>query len=112
MNGMVNQSRPAGDSPESRTGEDVRVLQPGGQLDLAQEPLGAERGGELGVEHLERDRAVVPEVLGEVDRRHAAAPELALERVAVGEGLAQRRRRLTHAGAPRLISDGGFGYYK
>ena len=58
------------------------MLQPGGEPDLALEPLGPEGGGELGVEHLERDRAVVPEVLGEVDRGHAAAAELALERVA------------------------------
>ena len=55
-------------------------------LDLAQEALRAERGGELGVEHLERDRPVVLEIVGEVDRGHAAAPELALERVAVGQG--------------------------
>ena len=70
-------------------GQDVGVLQPGGELDLALEALGAERGGELGEEHLEGDRAVVPEVLGEVDDGHAAAAELALERVAVGECVAQ-----------------------
>ena len=33
-------------------------------------------------EELEGDRAVVPEVVGEVHRGHAAAPELALEPVA------------------------------
>ena len=38
------------------------MLQPGGEADLALEALGSERGGELGVEHLERDRAVVLEV--------------------------------------------------
>ena len=62
------------------------MLEPGGELDLAEEALGAERGGELGMEHLERDRAVVPEVLGQVDGGHAAAAELALDAVAVGEG--------------------------
>ena len=31
-------------------------------------------GGELGAEDLEGDRPVVPEVVGEVDRGHAAAP--------------------------------------
>ena len=35
------------------------MLEPRGELDLALEPLGAERGGELGVQHLERDLAVV-----------------------------------------------------
>ena len=39
-------------------GEDVGVLQAGGEADLAEETLGAERGGELGVKHLERDRPV------------------------------------------------------
>ena len=36
------------------------MLQVGGDADLAQEPFGAERGGELGMQHLEgdlRDRA-------------------------------------------------------
>ena len=55
-------------------------LQPRGELDLAQEPLGAQRRGELGAEHLERDLAVVLEVVREVDGRHAAAAELALDR--------------------------------
>ena len=47
---------------------------------------GPSDGGELGAQDLERDRAVVPEVVGEVDRGHAAASELALEAVAVGQG--------------------------
>ena len=68
-------------------GQDVRVLEAGGQLDLAQEPFGSERCGELRVEHLERYRPVVLQVLRQVDSRHAAAAELALERVP----LAQRR---------------------
>ena len=62
------------------------MLQVGGRLDLGQEALGADHGGELGPQHLERDLAVVPQVVGEVDRRHAAGAELALEAVAVGQG--------------------------
>ena len=58
----------------------MRVLQVGGELDLGQEPLGADDRGELGPQHLERHLAVVPEVVGEVDRRHAARADLALER--------------------------------
>ena len=45
-NGMVNQSRPGG-LAGIVDGEDVRVLQPGGEPDLALEPLRAERGGQL-----------------------------------------------------------------
>ena len=36
--------------------------------------------GELGVQDLERHPALVPEIVGEIDRGHAAAPELALDR--------------------------------
>ena len=82
---MVYQSRPRGFARVEH-GEDVGVLQPGGEPDLAQEALRAERGGELGVQHLERDLAVVLEVVREIDRGHAPAAELALERVAVGQG--------------------------
>jgi hypothetical protein len=66
--------------------EDVGMLQAGHQADLAEEPLGAERGGEPWVEHLECHGPVVPEIVREVNRGHATASELALERVAVGEG--------------------------
>ena len=46
---------------------------------------GPSDGGELGVEHLERDRPVVLEVAREVHRGHAPAAELALDRVAVAQ---------------------------
>ena len=65
------------------------MLQVGGGLDLAQEPLGADDGGQLGPQHLERHLAVVLQVLGQVHRGHAARAELPLDAVAVGE----RRRR-------------------
>jgi hypothetical protein len=72
------------------------MLEPGGELDLALEPLGPERHGELGVVHLEGDGAVMLEVLGEKDRGHAAAAELPFERVAVSQTLAQLRHRVGH----------------
>ena len=72
-NGMVNQSWPAVVA-RVEDGEDVRVLEPTADPDLAPKALGAEGRRELGVQHLERDRAVVPEVLREVHRRHPAAP--------------------------------------
>jgi hypothetical protein len=64
--------------------QDVRVLQVSGDLDLVQEPLGAKHGGKFGVQHLDGDLAVVPDVVRKIDRRHAAAAELTLDRVAVG----------------------------
>ena len=66
--------------------EDVRMLQSGGHADLALEPLGTERGGHLGVEHLDRHRPVVLAVPGEIDRRHAAAAEHAVDGIPLGEG--------------------------
>ena len=62
------------------------VIQLGGKSDLAEEAFRAERMGELRMENLERHRSVVLQVLGEVDRGHPTAAELALDRVAVGEG--------------------------
>jgi hypothetical protein len=67
-------------------GEDVRVVETRSQLDLPKEPLGAQRLRQLGMENLQGDRTVVPEIASEVDRSHAAAPELALDDVAVGQG--------------------------
>jgi acetylornithine deacetylase/succinyl-diaminopimelate desuccinylase-like protein len=78
----------------------VRVLEPGGEADLALEPLEAERGGEAGVEHLEGHRAVVLEVAGEVDGGHAAPADLAPNLVPAGQRLAQAFR-LAHASLPR-----------
>ena len=69
--------------------EDVRMVEPRRDPDLAQEPLGAEDGGQVGAQHLERDLAVVLQVAREVDGRHAARADLALDRVALGEGGAQ-----------------------
>ena len=54
----------------------MRVLQPGGDLDFAEKAIVAERRCQLGMEDFDRDRSMVLEVLGEVDHRHAAAPEL------------------------------------
>jgi len=74
------------------------MLQPGGEFDLSQEAFGPERGRELGVEDLERDRAVVLQVLGEEDRGHPPAPELALEGVASPQPCLQLRAEIGHVG--------------
>jgi hypothetical protein len=38
------------------------------------------------MEHLERDRTLVSQIVRQVDGRHAAATQLALDRVAIGQG--------------------------
>ena len=65
--------------------QDVRMLEPRGELDFAQEALGTDRRGERGVQHLDRHRATVPEVLGQEHGGHAAATQLAPDRVAAAE---------------------------
>ncbi len=71
--------------------QDVRVLQVGGGLDLLEETLGTDDSRKLRTQYLERDLAAVPDVFGEVDRRHAAGAEVALDRVAACEGGGQLR---------------------
>jgi hypothetical protein len=60
-------------------------MEPGRGLDLAAEALGSEGEAQLGMEQLQRHRSLVLEILGQIDRGHTAAPELALERVLVAE---------------------------
>ena len=64
----------------------MRVLERRGKADLAQKAICTEDGAQLWAEYLERDGTVVLEVSGQVDHRHPTAAELALERVAVGQG--------------------------
>jgi hypothetical protein len=62
------------------------MLEPGGEADLALEPLRAERLGQLRPQNFQGDGAVVLEIVRQVDRSHAARAELTLDTVAVGEG--------------------------
>ena len=62
--------------------------------DLGEEPLGAQHGAQLGIEHLERDVAIVLQVLREVDGGHAAGADLALDPVAVSESGGQALQRV------------------
>src|SRR5438874_3728370 len=77
-------------------GQDVRMLQSRRDLDLAQEPLGAEGGRQLRVQQLDRDGPVVLQVLGQEHGGHAAAPQFPLHRIAVGEGLTQGVEQVGH----------------
>ncbi len=64
------------------------MLQTSGDVDLAQEALGSDRGGEVWMEHFERHGAIMPDVVRQVyDGQTPAAAELALDRVTVGDSL-------------------------
>src|SRR5215211_7336310 len=71
-------------------GDDVRVREAGGGARLPQEAVAEpDLRRELRREHLERDGTVQPQVAREVHGAHPAAPELALDGVAVPEGPAE-----------------------
>ena len=72
--------------------QEVRMLQVGRDPDLGQEAFDAEHGAEFRVEHLDGDRAVVADVVRQVDRGHAAGANLAVKSVAI----VQRRREPVH----------------
>ena len=63
--------------------QQVRVLQAGGDTDLGQKPVDAQHGTQVGMQHLERDPALVPDVAGNIQGRHAASPCLSLDQVAI-----------------------------
>src|SRR3989441_29011 len=66
-------------------GEDVGVGEARGHLDLLQEPLDAEEGGQAREQHLERDVAPVLAVVCQVYRGHAAATEHLSQLITLGE---------------------------
>ena len=60
--------------------------------DLAQEALRPQGGGQLGTQDLHGDFSAVLEILGLVDRGHAALSQFPLDAVAIGEGGLKPRR--------------------
>src|SRR6266850_989031 len=89
---------PAG-LPRIEERKNVGVAEVSGRLDFVPETLRAEAGGEFGVQDLERDRAVMLEVPREVHSCHAAPAELALDRVAITEGLFEKTGESGHGAA-------------
>ena len=65
------------------------MVQVGGRRDLTEETLGPEGKYQRGAEHLDRDLALVLDVVREIDRGHPARTELAVDAVAVCEGALQ-----------------------
>jgi hypothetical protein len=61
------------------------MLEISGSLDLGEEALGADDGGQLRAHDLDRDPAVVAEVVRQPDRGHAASAKLPLDPIAVTE---------------------------
>ncbi len=66
-------------------GNDVGMGETRRDADLPQKSFGTQRRGDLGAQYFDRDFTAVFFLFGEIDRRHAAAPEFALDGVAIGE---------------------------
>jgi len=73
------------------------VLQARRQRDLGQKPIGAERLGDFGANGLDGDLPRVPNVVREVNGRHPAFAELALDVVAAREAAPEHVMGLGHA---------------
>jgi hypothetical protein len=86
------------------------MLEVRGDADLAEKPLRSQYTREVGVQHLERDLAIVLQVTREIDRGHPAPAELVLEHVAVAQGIRQRTWRYGHVvpaeGVPSIWPEG------
>ena len=65
--------------------EDVGVLEIGAVTSISRGTARPHDRGQLGAQHLDRDLAMMLQVLGEIDRGHAALAQLPLDAVAVGQ---------------------------
>jgi hypothetical protein len=61
------------------------MIQPRGDLDLAQKAIRAEHRCQLGAKHLDRYLAVVLHIVRQIHGRHASAAELSQKAIAVCE---------------------------
>ena len=76
--------------------ENARMIQARDDVDLAQKSIRADRRGELRVQNLQRDVPMVFHVVGEIDRRHAAAADLALDAIASGQRALETAEGVVH----------------
>src|SRR5436309_12218348 len=86
------------------------MLQPGSDLDFAQEPLCPDGGGELGVQHLQRNGTAVLDIRGEKHGGHSTAAQLPLDDVAVGERCLEVCDRVRHECAALPCETAPLGY--
>ena len=78
-------------------GENVRMGETRHHADLAQEPLRLLGGRHLRTQHLERDVAVVLQIVGLVDEGHPTTTELLLDPILPVEGAGQAIVKARHA---------------
>ena len=81
--------------------QDVGMGEPGGDLDLTEEAVRAQLGGQVRAEHFERDGPAVFQVLRQVHGRHAPAAELPFDRIVLSQGGLEAARETAHAAKDR-----------
>jgi hypothetical protein len=79
------------------------MVEPCGEPNFADEPLGPERRGQLGGEHFEGDQPLVLQVPGEIDRGHPAPAELAIELIPGGEAVSKPLEAVVQAGLAKEV---------
>ena len=84
------------------------MTKPRGDPDFLQEPVAPDRGRELRPQDLDRDLAIVLQVVGQVDRGHAALAQLPLDPVAVGEGWRKALSSMVKGGRESWVVGRGF----
>jgi hypothetical protein len=75
------------------------VGQSSGHLDLAKKPLRSDLGGYFGTQDLERDLAIMAEIVRQIYHRHPALTEFPVEGVARGQALCETAPEVGHVGA-------------
>ncbi len=83
--------------------DDMRMVQACGDGNLPQESLGTECGGEHGIQDLESDGAIMLQVPGEEHGPHSPTPDLALDRVAVGQRRLEVIQQLGDQATPEKV---------
>jgi hypothetical protein len=71
-------------------------LEAGDDADLAKEPIGAERRADFGAQDLQRHLSGVPQVLREIDPRHATLADEPDDLVPVAESRFKPGRSFVH----------------
>lgn len=66
------------------------------RLDLGQKPLGAKRSGEIGMQDLDRNVAIMLEIVSEIYRGHAADPDLAGDSISALESSRKSWQDVAH----------------
>ena len=92
-------------------GQDVGVRQLRDDFDLSEKALRSEARNQVGPEDLQSHLAVMPHIIGQVDRGHPALTELTLDGVATLEGCIQAGNRISHGCKMRLTCTSPQAYY-